>query len=347
MGCITGKYYWMLVVGCWLLTACSSDHSEESEGSEGSTLKIVPYAAAYKSNNALSRRAVSAGYSEYNPTSDLAIGLLVLPSGTTQSNDVKLFRYSSGKWHSQAKVVSGNSYRVYGYMPKKDPIVMTVTEKGNGEVDLVFTGIDAVMLDDICFVAGVKNMEGNLYQGQFGYVAQPENNWIRVLMDHLFAAIKFDIKVEAKYNALRTIKLRSLKLNTTALQRITLTLTPNGNDVDPVYNIEYTPKEGTATATLFEDETGLELDENVSATVSDCFGYFVSQQSNALTLVCTYDVYDKKGNLIRKDCRAENKLPNLAANRGQFVTIKLTVAPTYLYQLSEPDLDNPSITIEN
>lgn len=339
MGCITGKYYWLLVVGCWLLTACSSDHSEESEGS---TLKIVPYAAAYQSNNTLSRRVVSAGYKEYTPTSDLAIGLYVLPEA---SPSVKLFRYSSGEWHSQAKVVSGNSYRVYGYMPKKDPIAMTVTEKGNGDVDLVFTGIDALMFDDICFVAGVKDMTGNLYQGQFGYVAQSENNWIRVLMDHLFAAIKFDIKVEAKYNALRTIKLKSLTLKTTALQRITLTLTPNVNDSDPVSNIDYTSKEGTATATLFEDETGLELDENVSATVSDCFGYFVSQRSDDLTLVCTYDVYDKKGNLIRENCTATNKLPDLVANRGQFVTIKLTVAPTYLYQLSDPDLDNPTIQV--
>ena len=339
MGCITGKYYWLLVVGCWLLTACSSDHSEESEGS---TLKIVPYAAAYQSNNVMSRRVVSAGYTEYVPDHDITIGLYVLPE---TSPTVKLFRYSSGEWHSQAKVMTGNSYRIYGYMPKKDPIAMTVNEKGNGEVDLVFTGIDAVMLDDICFVAGVKNLEGNLYQGQFGYQAQPEENWIRLLMDHLLAAVKFNISVEAKYNALRTIKLRSLTLNTTALQSITLTLTPNGNDVDPVSNIEYTSKEGTATATFFEDETGLELDENVSATVSDCFCYFVSQQSNALTLVCTYDVYDKNGNLIRQNCTATNKLPNLAANRGQFVTINLTVAPTYLYQLSEPDLDNPTIVV--
>lgn len=339
MECITGKYYWLLAVGCWLLTACSSEYSEEREDS---TLKLVPYAAVYQSNDARSHRAVSAGYSEFDSDHDLAIGLYVLPENP---QTVKLFRYSNGEWHSQAKVVSGNSYRIYGYMPKKDPIAMTVTEQGNGTVDLEFSGVDAVMLDDICFVAGVKDMEGNLFQGQFGYQAQPEENWIRVLMDHLYAAIKFNISVDAEYNTLRTIKLKSLTLSTTALQDIKLTLTPNGDDIDPVSNIVYTPKEGTATATFFEDETGLELDENVSATVSDCFCYFVSERSNALDLLCTYDVYDKKGNKIRENCTANNKLPNLAANRGQFVTINLTVAPTYLYQLSEPDLDNPTILI--
>lgn len=340
MECITGKYYWLLAVGCWLLTACSSEYSEEREDS---TLKLVPYAAVYQSNDARSHRAVSAGYSEFDSDHDLAIGLYVLPENP---QTVKLFRYSNGEWHSQAKVVSGNSYRIYGYMPKKDPIAMTVTEQSNnGPVELVFSGVDAVMLDDICFVAGVKDMEGNLFQGQFGYQAQPEENWIRVLMDHLYAAIKFNISVDAEYNTLRTIKLKSLTLSTTALQDIKLTLTPNGDDIDPVSNIVYTPKEGTATATFFEDETGLELDENVSATVSDCFCYFVSERSNALDLLCTYDVYDKKGNKIRENCTATNKLPNLAANRGQFVTINLTVAPTYLYQLSEPDLDNPTILI--
>ena len=339
MECITGKYYWLLAVGCWLLTACSSEYSEEREDS---TLKLVPYAAVYQSNDARSHRAVSAGYSEFDSDHDLAIGLYVLPENP---QTVKLFRYSNGEWHSQAKVVSGNSYRIYGYMPKKVPIAMTVTEQGNGTVDLEFSGVDAVMLDDICFVAGVKDMEGNLFQGQFGYQAQPEENWIRVLMDHLYAAIKFNISVDAEYNTLRTIKLKSLTLSTTALQDIKLTLTPNGDDIDPVSNIVYTPKEGTATATFFEDETGLELDENVSATVSDCFCYFVSERSNALDLLCTYDVYDKKGNKIRENCTATNKLPNLAANRGQFVTINLTVAPTYLYQLSEPDLDNPTILI--
>lgn len=340
MECITGKYYWLLAVGCWLLTACSSEDSEERKDS---TLKLVPYAAVYQSNDARSHRAVSAGYSEFDSDHDLAIGLYVLPENP---QTVKLFRYSNGEWHSQAKVVSGNSYRIYGYMPKKDPIAMTVTEQSNnGPVELVFSGVDAVMLDDICFVAGVKDMEGNLFQGQFGYQAQPEENWIRVLMDHLYAAIKFNISVDAEYNTLRTIKLKSLTLSTTALQDIKLTLTPNGDDIDPVSNIVYTPKEGTATATFFEDETGLELDENVSATVSDCFCYFVSERSNALDLLCTYDVYDKKGNKIRENCTATNKLPNLAANRGQFVTINLTVAPTYLYQLSEPDLDNPTIKV--
>ena len=64
-------------------------------------------------------------------------------------------------------------------------------------------------------------------------------------------------------------------------------------------------------------------------------------------MVTTYDVYDRKGNLIRENSEATNKLPNLAAVRGQKVQVNLTVNPTYLYVLSDPDLDNPTITIDN
>ena len=61
----------------------------------------------------------------------------------------------------------------------------------------------------------------------------------------------------------------------------------------------------------------------------------------------TYNVYDRKGNLIRKACTAENvlNLPTGGLARGQKYTFNLTVNPTYLYVLSDPDLDNPTITV--
>ena len=74
-----------------------------------------------------------------------------------------------------------------------------------------------------------------------------------------------------------------------------------------------------------------------------------------LVLQCTYDVYDKNvttehldGNLVRANCVAENKLPEnrVKAEVNQRTLLTITVNPTYLYVLSEPDLDNPTITIE-
>ena len=73
------------------------------------------------------------------------------------------------------------------------------------------------------------------------------------------------------------------------------------------------------------------------------------QALDAYKYVCDkhITVYDRKGNLIRKGCEATNKIPDLEASRGQRVQLNLTVNPTYLYVLSDPDLDNPTVKVEN
>ena len=65
----------------------------------------------------------------------------------------------------------------------------------------------------------------------------------------------------------------------------------------------------------------------------------------------TYDVYDRMDNLIRKGCVAVNKIDvrsrfNQDLKRGYMYTLNLTVMPTYLYVLSDPDLDNPTVTVK-
>ena len=65
----------------------------------------------------------------------------------------------------------------------------------------------------------------------------------------------------------------------------------------------------------------------------------------------TYNVYDKEGNLIREGCVADNFIdPNTIPGfdeigAGDKFTVNLLVEPDYLYVLSDPDLDNPRITI--
>ena len=69
-----------------------------------------------------------------------------------------------------------------------------------------------------------------------------------------------------------------------------------------------------------------------------------------LRLVCTYDVYNKKGTRVRENCTAENSLAGISEvtiGRGKKVIVNLTVEPTYLYQLSEDELDNPGVKIKS
>jgi hypothetical protein len=94
---------------------------------------------------------------------------------------------------------------------------------------------------------------------------------------------------------------------------------------------------------IFNDDEGTTLDKTMPSVIN---AYFAPTLSSKLTLLSTYDVYDRKGNLIREDCTAENKLPNMAVARGERMQVNLTIAPSYLYQLSDPELDNPSIEID-
>ena len=72
----------------------------------------------------------------------------------------------------------------------------------------------------------------------------------------------------------------------------------------------------------------------------------------SFVLTSVYDVYDKQGNLVRKECTAQNKLEISTLFDGQDATkpgwrynVEMTIVPTYLYVLSEPDLDNPTVVV--
>lgn len=67
-----------------------------------------------------------------------------------------------------------------------------------------------------------------------------------------------------------------------------------------------------------------------------------------------YDVYDKKGTITRKGAKAVNYYTSttkdkdnkpVAVVNGNSYDIDITVEPTYLYTLSDGDLDNPGMTI--
>ena len=177
--------------------------------------------------------------------------------------------------------------------------------------------------------------------------------------------------VDEEYNKLRTIKLKKLELQAQVLTNeltgakkplkrktqavITLKGTTDGSS--PIESIAFTPDEtsGNADEPLFVSAEGQAL----STSFSDFTGNFMSQGVSDFTIRSTYDVYDKKpdgtdGNLIRENCVAENKInilqlfaPVKTASRKTRYTVRMTVNPTYLYVLSEADLDNPSITISN
>lgn len=311
----------------------------------------------------------------------------------TQNNKEPMLRYLykvDDEWRINKSdgIQAENNYQLYGYIPNKTGIQYSITD-GDGTSANYSTGaimklqnVPSVMPEDLCVVIGAKHgydkeHDGNndgtnrLRQGDFTYTAKafagtsgPDvdgGNFIFLLFDHLYASLHINMKVHPDYAGVRQIKLDTLQLRTQVESEptkqktdITVNLQTTDGSTSPIQSISYSPTAGSKDIdekglTFWYSQTGHPL-----TTVSQPFiGHFMPLNITKLILISTYDVYDLKGNLIRKGCTARNsvKLKDLftgqtQTERGKRYTINMTIQPTYLYMLSEPDLDNPTVKID-
>ena len=348
----------LLIAVAVLLNACSSDNTEaqtDTTGNEpvGKEVQLMSYASPF-TDQELSHRAAPAGFTAYTPdkTTNMGVYMLLSVNPETDWASPKLERItyntSTKKWNAYFEVEKNKTFTVYGYMPKSGEMSSTLEKTDAGAATLTISNMKPVTTDDICIITGVKDTDSGLKEGQFSWstpMEEIETYNISLLMDHLYAAAQFRLKIDADYASLRTIKLKTMTLSTNkGSVDATVMLTHNDTGASPISSVTYDASGSSSTADIYNSNEGTALDKTTPLSVN---AYFAPGLSSNLTLVSTYDVYDSKGNLIRQGCMATNKLPNLNAVRGQRVLLNMTVNPTYLYVLSDPDLDNPTITIGN
>jgi hypothetical protein len=282
----------------------------------------------------------------------MGVYMLLSENPTTDWASPKLGRITynpnTNKWNAYFEVTADKTYTVYGYMPKTGEMGSTLTKTVANAATLTINNIKPVTTDDICIITGVKDTDDELKEGLFSWYTPvgDKTYFISLLMDHLYAAAQFRLKIDADYANLRTIKLKTMKLRTNkGSVNAAISLTHNDTGASPITDVTYTASVSSDSIVIFNSDEGVALDKTTPLTINS---YFAPTLSNNLTLVSTYDVYDSKGNLIRQNCTAPpNKIPDLSAVRGQRVLVNLTVNPTYIYVMSDPDLNNPTIKIEN
>ena len=349
----------LLIAVAVLLNACSSGDSgaqpDPTDKPVKKEIQVMTYASPF-TDQELSHRAAPAGFTAYTPdkTTNMGVYMLLSVNPETDWASPKLERItyntSTKKWNAYFEVEKNKTFTVYGYMPKTGEMGSTLEKSTADAATLTISNMKPVTTDDICIITGVKDTDSGLKEGQFSWstpIDEVETYKISLLMDHLYAAAQFRLKIDAEYASLRTIKLKTMTLSTDKEGvNATITLTHNTTGASPISSVTYTytPSGTSSTTEIYNSDEGTALDKITPLSINACFAPGLS---NNLTLVTTYDVYDSKGNLIRQGCMATNKLPNLEAIRGQRVLLNMTVNPTYLYVLSEPDLDNPTITIGN
>ena len=334
----------LLMAIAMLLSACSSDESGAqtvtTDEPVGKQVQVITYAPHYTEKEN-SRRAAPEGFTAYTPDKVTDMGMYMLES-TTAPYVENILRYAT-KWFAHFNVAANKQYTVYGYMPKAEGMTSGLSSVTTGGATLTINGIKPVTADDICIITGVKETDTGLKEGQFGwFMANANDNfYMYLLMDHLYASVNFSLMVHANYAQLRTIKLKTMTLSVNkASVRAQVALTHNTEGLSPIVNeddVTYEVSGSSCSAEIFNDTEGEALSSTTPINISACFAPTLSSD---LTLVSIYDVYDRQDNLIRANCKATNKIPDLEAKRGERIHINLTVNPTYLYQLSDKDLDN-------
>ena len=345
-----------------LLTTCTDDSSVQDR-EDYDLLQLVGL-----NTELMTEQTRLTGYTDYGSytttvlgrsyeSGDISIGVYMVtpPTATTVEKVSALSRFI---YLGNQETDKGVTYYLYGYMPVEMGGTAKIEKLPNktSYVDgakLTLSGISPVSAYDACVVSGIQQVASTsspeaLVAGQYHYEGKEKGqNHVYMMLDHLYASVSIDLKVEVSYAELRTIKLKKMALASTAVEKVNAVLSLAAN---VPYQVNWEETAGTAESTPFyENKEGLELP--TSTTTQPMYGYFVpiSNVANSLTLVCIYDVYDKKGNLLRKDCTAANQLSTLFSNlkAGEQQRFHLTVSPTYLYQLSDADLDNPTFTVEN
>lgn len=303
------------------------------------------------------------------------------------------FYGTDGNWRSSIDDIEATTYYVYGYSPTINSVTASISSSTTPGVNTTYSegavitlsGLPSVTPNDVCVIVGAKAGSGpeddtgrengvsdgqHLKQGQFAVKtsAQSHNidngsqNYIFLLFDHLYSAMRLCFKVDPVYNDLRTIVLKEIwlkpyKADSPAMSKATAVITLKATDdgSTPIRSIAFTydTNSGDSSEPIYQSDTGVAL----GTDAKNFRGGFVPKDINKFLLISKYDVYDKNqvseehpyGNLVRQDCTVENMLDftklfkRTELDRGYLYTVNLTIKPTYLYVLSEPDLDNPSV----
>ena len=368
-----------------LVSSCSSgdsDGADELQGAAGAPIAGVSSYMTNPEDNMLQTRAWTLPtepsdpyltYVAYGKDTTIAIAF-------TQNNAEPMmgsFFYSSEKWRTDIVIPSPATYYLYGYIPSSPAIKFGVTDLSEGKTSystgaiMTLNNVPSVVPNDLCVVIGAKEgadaeHDNGLRRGNFAYSAKAisaspkkdDGNYVFLLFDHLYAALRVYIRVQGDYAALRTIKLKSLWLNTLTDEgttkektNITVKLTSNDGTTDPITEISYAPYGAVLDDGIkfWEDSKG----KTLTTAYQEFTGHFMPSDVTTLVLTSVYDVYDRKGTLIRENCKATNTMvlremltEQYRTLRGSRYTINMTVNPTYLYVLSDPDLDSPTVTVD-
>ena len=321
--------YILMMTVIVLLAACSQDVVEEQTQEPDAPLRLGSVTRA---------------------TGDLEYGdiRIFVTHSTTATEGLFKYEGESSSWMTQLKLKSGaRTYQLFGYMPDNAEFVSSISNMNENGAVLHIEQMPPIDTEDFCIVTGVRQAdnasdETAAVRGafSFNYNSQYEN-YINLFLDHLYSHIIFSMKVGDDYDAVRTIKIKSMKLQVADISHYNVDVTLT-KDVG-ISSVAHSSVAGTGTRELPIRNEEITLTTNYKTV---CSGYIIPATTtlfDKLSLVIEYDIYDKRGNKVAERT-ATNALatPLEELQRGEERTLQINIDPSYLYDLS---LNDPPIVV--
>lgn len=364
---MTYRWLWSCLIAGSLLLAGCTDRSEDETPHQG----YMPEQGIPLKLGAVTR---TDGATTYTGSQGIQVYL------STGDNNVTTGTFTGNTIAgSNLNVKEESQYYLYGYMPSTISATPSAPAGGYSEgINLEFSNLPAMTTDDICIVVGVQHVKepsatANVKEGNYGFISGINTqNYVNLLMTHLYTGLELKFMLDPDYAKLRTIRLKS----------VTLKYTYGDNKVNATVNIQKDSQTGKGIVThtftkasnsdaaqtfslLKEKDEEVELNKNTttSTTAVSLKQAFcaprVFTDNTEITITSVYEVYDNKDkeNPLKNpqggtSRTSVNKLDltwsaTQPAAPGKKKTILMTVMPTYLYILSDNDLDNPVITLSS
>ena len=379
-----------------LLEACSSDSASDSRPDNSSSERTVRLSAGARQYHVDDAEMASAPgltrtvtypeptseWAPITPTDNMLVFVTKEKDSPTASDVLsRIFYSTTSGWQSNITIADTKSkYLIYGFMPiDAENVNISSATNYNAGATMSIKGLKVLTQTDPCVIVGVGKQETStsdvtLKWGTFDFTfkegTSDVTDYMSILLDHIYSRYHFQVKIDADYAQLRTIKITKMTLEalsddgtqTVGTVNATVNIQTNTTNTNPISSVTYSRNAGTRSVTLFDKATttntnytnGIVLDKT-KTDFQEAGSCLAPGDQRWFRLTTEYEVYnrvDKENKLIRTNTATntfntanfkEHKITN--TNPGMYHTIQIIVNPTYLYVLSDSDLDNPPFDI--
>ena len=367
-----------------LLEACSSDSASDSRPDNSSserTVRLSAGARQYHVDDAemasapgLTRTVTypdpSTDWVPITPTDNMLVFVTKEKDSPTASDVLsRIFYSTTSGWQSNITITDAgpdNHYLIYGFMPiDAENVNISSATNYNASASMSIKGLKVVTQTDPCVIVGVGRQQEitsdvTLKWGTFDFtfkIGTDVVDYMSILLDHIYSRYHFQVKIDADYAQLRTIKITKMTLEalsndgtqTVGTVNATVNIQTNTTNTNPISSVTYSRNTGTRSVTFFENTT---TPLSLTTSYQDAGFCLAPGDQRWFRLTTVYEVYNRDNKHIRTNTATntfntanfkEHKITN--TNPGLDHTIQIIVNPTYLYVLSDSDLDNPTFDI--